>query len=69
MLLLAIPIGLLLARFTKDELTQVRPYLQTLIIATILSAIWFYLTKRTDIVLTSIFIFIVTIISLIKGKE
>jgi hypothetical protein len=66
-LLLAIPTGLLIAHLTKDELKTGKKYFKIIIIASLLAAIWFYLTKNIPEALTSTFITLATFISFLKS--
>lgn len=68
-LLLAIPSGYLIAWLARDELKDGRKWFRILIIASMISGIWFYLIKLFYISLTLGFIFIVSLISLIKSKD
>lgn len=68
-LLLAIPIGFLLAHLTKDELKQAQPFFYILTIAGVVIAGWTALIARQDIALTALFITIVAFISLIQSKH
>lgn len=68
-LALAIPAGLLIARFTKEELKPGKKYFKPLIILAVLATIWFYLTKLPAEALTSAFIAITTFISLMKSDK
>lgn len=68
-LVLAIPIGLLIAKMARDELVQGKPWFRILIIASIIAGIWFYLTGQTYITWTAGFAFVVALISLIKAED
>ena len=68
-LLLAIPSGYLIAWLARDELEDGKKWFRILIIVSIISGIWFYLIGLFYISLTSGFIFIVSLISLIKSKD
>ncbi len=67
-LLLAIPVGYLIAWLSYDELAAGRKWFRILIITSILAGIWFYLIGMKHIAFTSGFILIVSLISLIKSK-
>ena len=69
LLLLAIPIGYLLAYWGNDELVAGRKWFRALIIAAVAVGIWFWLTGQTYVTWTSSFIVIVTFIALIKSKD
>jgi hypothetical protein len=68
-LLLAIPVGILIAFLAKDELIAGRKYFKAIIIASILSTIWFFLTKHNPSAYTSLFILITTFISYRKSFD
>jgi len=67
-LILSIPTGFLIAHLAKDELAVGRKYFRVLIIASVLIGIWFYLTGVEYLVWTMAFVFVVSLISLIKAK-
>ncbi|MBI2631580.1 hypothetical protein HYW75_01095 [Candidatus Pacearchaeota archaeon] len=68
-LLLAIPIGLLLAWISKDELKDGRIWFKILIMLSLFGGIFFFLLRFSVIGLTLLFIFIVTIISYLKSFD
>ncbi|MBS3091039.1 hypothetical protein J4217_01150 [Candidatus Pacearchaeota archaeon] len=68
-LVLAIPIGYLIAYWCKDELVDGRKWFRILIIVSIIGALGFYLFGFSYISLTFGFILIVSLISLIKSND
>ena len=66
-LLLAIPIGYLIAYLTKEELKQGKKYFKIIIALAFISGIYFYIVEIPYAVSTSAFIAIVTFISIIKA--
>lgn len=66
-LILAIPVGLLIARHTRDELSQGRKYFRILIITSILGVIWFWLADFQAIAWTMAFVFVVSFVSFVKS--
>ncbi len=69
LLILAIPTGYLIAWLARDELKQGRLWFRILIIASLLSGIFFYLYDYNHISLTSFFITIVSVISFVKSSD
>jgi len=67
--LLAIPIGFLIAWNARDELKQGKEWFRVLMIASVIVGIWFYLTGDQYITWTSLFIFVTSLISLIKSED
>jgi len=67
--LLAIPTGFIIAWLARDELKQGKEYFRILMILSILVGIWFFLTGDSYITWTSAFIFVVSLISLIKAED
>ena len=68
-LVLAIPVGFLIAWLARDELLQGKPYFRILMIISILTGIWFWLTGFMVITWIAGFIFIVSLISLVKSED
>ena len=68
-LLLAIPVGFLIAWLCRDELIEGRVWFRILIIVGVLGGLWFYLTGNTIISLALFFIAIVAFISYIKSND
>ncbi|MFH1425364.1 MAG: hypothetical protein ABIG28_01375 [archaeon] len=68
LLLLAIPVGLLIAYLTSEELKDGQKYFKALIILSIIVGIWFFLTGQTYVTWTAAFIAISTFISILKIK-
>ena len=67
-LVLAIPVGFLIAWLTKDELTSGRKWFRILIIASILGVIGFWIYGFPYVSWTFGFILIVSLISFVKSK-
>jgi len=67
LLIVAIPVGFLIAWLAKDELVSGKKYFRILIIISIIVGIWFWLTGVFYVGWTMGFIFIVSLISLIKA--
>tara|TARA_Y100000310_G_C20674537_1_gene812185 strand:+ start:333 stop:590 length:258 start_codon:yes stop_codon:yes gene_type:complete len=68
-LILAVPVGYLIAWLARDELLVGRKYFRILIIGSILAGIWFYLVKRWELVLSMAFLLIISLISLVKSQD
>ena len=68
-LILAVPIGYLLAWITGDELKSGRKWFKVILIMSIIMFGWFALTGDMIIALTMIFIFIATFISYLKSFD
>jgi len=68
-LLLAIPSGFLIAWLARDELVVGRKWFRVLIVMSILLGIWFYLGDVIYVSWTAGFIFIVSLISLMKSSN
>lgn len=66
-LILAFPVGFLIAWLAHDELVQGRRYLGILIIASFSAGIWFYLIGEKTLLFSSLFILIVAAISFVKS--
>ena len=69
LLIVAIPVGFLIAWLTKDELVSGRKYFRILIIVSILVGVWFWLTGYSYISWTVGFILIVSLVSLVKSDK
>lgn len=69
LLALAIPVGWLIAKLTKDERAMGTKYFVVLIIISILGAILFSIVGISYIAWTFGFMFVVSLISLIKSKK
>ena len=65
-LILAFPIGIALAHFTKEELKDGKKYFKVIIFVSLISSIFFYFNNKIHLTLTSLFILIVTSISKYK---
>ena len=68
-LILAFPVGYLIAYWTRDELIQGRKWFKMIIIASILGGFWFFIIGEDYISLTLIFILISTFISYLKSHD
>ncbi|MBU0466735.1 MAG: hypothetical protein KJ718_03320 [Nanoarchaeota archaeon] len=68
-LLLAIPVGLLIAYLANDELVVGRNWFKALIVVCILVGIWFALTGNYVVTWACGFVVVVTFISLIKSFD
>ena len=68
-LVLAIPVGFLIAWLCRDELIEGRVWFRILVIVGVLGGLWFYLTGNTVISLTLFFIAIVALVSYIKSSD
>jgi len=69
LLILAIPVGYLLAYLTKDELVQGRKWFRVIIAVSLILTFWFYLANQNAIALTSLFIVIATFVSYKKSFD
>ena len=69
LLVLAIPVGFLIAWMARDELKQGRKWFRVLVIGCLLGVIWFWLTKNYVISWTLGFIGIVALVSLIRNGK
>ena len=68
-LILAFPLGFFIAWLTRDELIQGRKYFRALVIASIIGVIWTWIYGRRAETWSLGFVFIVSLISLIKSKN
>jgi len=68
-LILAIPAGFLIAWLSRDELVSGRKYFRILMIISILGVIWFWLSGMNYISWTLAFVFVVSLVSLIKSED
>ena len=68
-LILAVPVGYLIAWMARDELENGKKWFRILIIISVIGAIGFWLYGRRAEALTSGFIVIVSLISLLKSKS
>jgi|TARA_Y100000034_G_scaffold52501_1_gene64453 hypothetical protein len=68
-LLLAIPTGFLISWLARDELVVGKKYFRILMILSILGVIWFWLSGMSHISWTLAFVFIVSLVSLIKSED
>lgn len=68
-LFLAVPIGLLIAWFARDELKQGRKWFRIMVILSLLGGLWFWLIDRIYISLTWGFIFIIVLVTLAKSQD
>ncbi len=66
---LAVPVGFLVSWFARDELVPGRVWLRMLVIVSVASVLWFWLTKNPAEALTSLFILIVSSVGLVKSKD
>lgn len=67
--LLSIPAGFLIAYFARDELIQGRKYFKIIIILSIISAVYFFLTKTQEIAFSSLFVTIISYIGYHKSFD
>ncbi|MEK6889872.1 MAG: hypothetical protein AABW82_00345 [Nanoarchaeota archaeon] len=68
-LLLAIPVGLLVAYMARDELIDGRIWFNVLFIVGVLAGVWFFLTGKNVEGYSSLFIAIISIVSYIKSFD
>ena len=68
-LLLAVPVGYLIAWLARDELVVGRKWFKILIVISLISAILAIYFRKTDIFFSSSFISIATLISLVKSAN
>jgi len=68
-LFLAIPVGFLVSWLSRDELVSGRKYFRILMIASILGVIWFWLSGMNYVSWTLAFVFVVSLVSLIKSED
>lgn len=68
-LLIAIPVGLLIAYLARDELIQGRFYFKIISIASFIISISFYIKQSYIIANTSFFILIISAISLMQSHN
>lgn len=69
LLVLAVPVGFLVAWMARDELVQGRRWFKVLIILGFALGIWFYLTGLKAESLSSFFVAIVSLVSYVKGFD
>ncbi len=68
-LLLAIPVGLLVAYMGRDELVDGRMWFTALFVVGFLAGVWFFLTGKNVEGYSSFFILIISIVSYIKSFD
>ncbi|PJA69666.1 hypothetical protein CO155_03685 [Candidatus Pacearchaeota archaeon CG_4_9_14_3_um_filter_35_19] len=68
-MILAIPVGFLIAYLARDELESGRKWFKTLIIISVLGIVGFWLIDESEISWTFGFIFITTLVSLLKSSD
>ena len=68
-LILAIPIGFLIAHLTRDELVIGRIWFKLILVVCAVMGVWFYFKGMVYITLTFLFILIVVLVSLIKSYD
>jgi hypothetical protein len=68
-LMLAIPFGYLVAYLSRDELLMGVRYFRIMIIASVLLGVWFWLTGAAYLVWTFGFVFVVSIVGLVKAGD
>jgi hypothetical protein len=68
-LLIGIPVGLLIAYFTRDELVAGRKWFKALIIVFVLVGIWSFLTGWNAVGWTSAFVVVVSLVSFVKSFD
>jgi len=69
LLLLAIPVGFLIAYLTPEELKEGQKYFKTIIITSVFVGGWFYLTGETYVAWSAGFMVIVSFISVLKNGK
>lgn len=69
LLILAIPVGYLIAYMARDELVQGRDWFRFIVIASFALAGLFWLLGLSSIALTLVFIAIVSFVSVVKGSD
>jgi len=69
LVLLALPVGYLIAWMARDELVMGRKWFYLIFIVSILLAFWLYYNQYGYITLTLIFIAIVSFISIVKSRD
>lgn len=67
LLILAIPVGLLIACMCKDELVDGRKWFVVLFIVGVIFGLWFFLIDNNVVGYTLIFISIISLVSYIKS--
>lgn len=68
-LLMAIPAGFLVSWFSRDELVKGRKWFRILIIVSAIGIVWFWLIDSRYTSLTFGFIFLLSIVSLMKSHD
>ena len=68
-LLLAVPVGYLIAWLARDELIEGQKWFYRIMIVCLFVALWSAVTMRMTILLTCLFILIVAHISYLKSKD
>ncbi len=69
LLVLAIPVGLLIANMCKDELIDGRKWFVVLFIVSVLLGVWFFLIGNNVVGYTLIFIAIKSLVSYVKSFD
>lgn len=68
-LLLAIPIGYLITWLAKDELILGRKWFKLIILTSIILGIFYYFIGNSTMMLTNLFIAILSVVSLMKSYD
>jgi uncharacterized membrane protein len=69
LLIIAVPVGLLIAYLCRDELVEGRKWFRIIVLMGIILGIWFYIRGQTYISLTLFFIAIAALVSHIKSYD
>lgn len=69
LLVLAVPVGLLIAYLTKEELKAGRRWFESMMIASALLAIWFFINQINYVAYTFLFVFVVALVSLVRSYD
>ena len=69
LLILAIPAGFLIAYLARDELIVGRKWFRIIIILGLIAGTWFYITGERVVSLSSWFMGIIALVSLIKSND
>ncbi len=68
-LLLAIPAGLIVAWYSRDELIQGRPWFKMIIIVSVVGVSWFWLLGKSVVSWGFGFILLFTLVNLVKSNN
>ena len=69
LLVVAVPVGYLLAWLCKEELVEGRKWFRVLFVVFVILSVWFFLIGQKVMALTSVFIVIVAIVNYVLSSD